>query len=65
MNKTLQKILIILSCMIILILNLTCITFAADNTMDAEKYDVNIKVNENNSYEYTENITMHYYNETF
>ena len=46
--------------MIILILNLTCITFAADNTMDAEKYDVNIKVNENNSYEYTENITMHY-----
>lgn len=58
MSKLLKKILIILSCIIILILNLTCITFADDDTMNTSKYNINIKVNENNSYDYTENITV-------
>jgi len=60
MKNTVKKIVTILSCMVILVLNLTCITFAADNTMNAEEYNVNIKVNENNSYEYTENIKINY-----
>lgn len=38
------------------------ITIYANNTYTITKYDVNIKVNENNTFEITENITAHFEN---
>ena len=58
MNKRLNKIITIFSCMIIFILSITSVSFADDNTMDTKEYNINIEVNENNSYHYEEDILV-------